>query len=267
VSAPVPAESHGVQLFCLPYAGGTAAMFHRWAPAAPPGVTVVPIELPGHGLRREEPLVTAVHVLARRLADEIRAQLTGPYALYGHSLGALLAYETARLLRRRAGEPVALLVSGRNAPSRRLPMRISQLMDEQLAAVAKIWGGLPAELASYPALQTRLLRVLRADLQLAETYLRAPDERLRCPLTVFSGRTDPLVDGPGLAAWRDETTAPTELVTVPGGHLFVHDPAFTTVLAAHLARLAAPQRPGPAAGDPPTAAPGRRQQPAVVTAR
>lgn len=231
-----------IQLFCLPYAGGTAAMFHRWAPAVPPGVTVVPVELPGHGLRREERPVTVMHELARRLAEEVRAQLTGPYALFGHSLGALLAFETARLLRRRAGESAALFVSGRNAPSRRMPMRISQLMDEQLVAAAHAWGGLPPELARFPALQTRLLRVLRADLQLAEAYRRAPDERLRCPLTVFSGRADPLVDRAGLAAWRDETVAATELVTVPGGHLFLHEPSFPTVLAAHLTSLTGADR-------------------------
>jgi medium-chain acyl-[acyl-carrier-protein] hydrolase len=236
------AATQPVQLFCLPYAGGTAAMFHRWTPAVPPGVTVVPIELPGHGLRREEPPVTAMHVLARRLADEIRAQLTSPYALFGHSLGALLAFETARLLRRYAGEPAALFVSGRNAPSCRMPMRISQLMDEQLVAAAKAWGGLPPELASFPALQTRQLRLLRADLRLAEAYQRAPDEPLRCPLTVFSGRVDPLVDRAGLAAWRAETTATTELVMVPGGHLFVHDPAFAPVLATRLAQLTRPRR-------------------------
>lgn len=230
-----------IQLFCLPYAGGTAAMYHRWAPAAPPGVTVVPVELPGHGLRRDEPPITVMHTLARLLASEVRAQLTGRYALFGHSLGALLAFETARLLRRGAGEPAALLVSGRNAPSRRMPMRISQLMDEQLAVAAYAWGGLPPELARYPALQTRLLGVLRADLQLAEAYRRVPDEPLRCPLTVFSGTADPLVDRAGIRAWRDETTARTEFVTVAGGHLFVHDPPFGAVLATQLARLAGGQ--------------------------
>jgi surfactin synthase thioesterase subunit len=228
-------SEHGVRLLCLPYAGGSVAVYHRLTRAMPPGVTVRPIELPGHGLRRGEPLIDSFDGLVDWVATHIRATVDGPYVLFGHSFGALLAFETARVVRDELGEPCALLVSGHNGPSYRTERPgIHALSDAELVAATGIWGGLPAELDAFPELRARSLRVLRTDLRLAETYRRRPGTPLSCPLTVFGGDADGLVDAAGLNAWGAETTGPTTVVTVPGGHLMVHDASFATLLGTQL---------------------------------
>jgi medium-chain acyl-[acyl-carrier-protein] hydrolase len=229
--APVP-------LFCLPYAGGTAAMYYRWAEAMPPGVAIHPVELPGHGARRQEAPIGELRALVRWLARELAPAINGPYALFGHSLGALLAFEVARALRGHVGEPSLLFVSAHNAPSRPTRRGLSRLADRELLAATEIWGGVPPELDDYPALRRRVLRVLRTDLRIAESYRRLPGAPLDCRVTVFASRSDALVDESGLAAWRHETSGPTRTVVVPGGHLFIHDDSFPAVLRTQLGVLA-----------------------------
>ena len=235
------------RLFCLPYAGGSVAVYHRWARSMPPGLAVHPVELPGHGLRRDEPLLGDFDTLVGWIAQQLLATVTGPYVLFGHSLGALLAFETARAVRDSLGEACALMVSGRNAPSthRAGGGSLHALPDAELVAATGIWGGLPPELDAFPALRARSLRALRTDLLLAETYRRRPAAPLACPVTVFGGDEDELVDAPGLAAWQSETTGQTTVIIAPGGHLMVHDPRFAAMLGAQLRnilwRLAAPR--------------------------
>jgi surfactin synthase thioesterase subunit len=263
-----------VPLFCLPYAGGNTAMFYRWVPQMPPGIRLRPVELPGHGTRHDEEPVGVMHRLVRRLADEVRPQITGPYAVLGHSFGALLAFELARALRRSVGEPCELIVSGRNGPwtpiSRPFPP-VHELTDDELVEAAGAWGGLPRELDQHPTLRARLLRVLRVDLFLAQNYLPIGDERLTCPVSVYAGHADPLVDRAGLGTWRRETTGPTRVVRVRGGHLIVHDRGFVRDLRGHLERLVARVRPEPA-GSPamvredPLVAAGTGVRPAGVIA-
>lgn len=225
----------GIPLFCLPYAGGAAALFHRWAGDMPPDVAVRPVELPGHGARHAEPLIGEMGALVELVAREAERQIDGAYALFGHSFGALVAFEVARVLSTRVGEPAALFVSGHNAPSRRTHRGIHALPDEELLRATEIWGGMPPELVRYPTLQARLLRVLRVDLRLADTYRRTPGGPLSCPITVFGGESDALVDRAGLADWRLETTGTTKVVMVHGGHLYVHDQSFPQVLREHIA--------------------------------
>jgi surfactin synthase thioesterase subunit len=198
---------------------------------------VRPVELPGHGVRQDEPPVTVMYRLVRQLTEEIGARVTGPYALFGHSFGALLAFELARSLRRVVGEPATLYLSGHNAPKARPYRGIHLLPDDELVAAAEIWGGLPPELARYPSLQARLLGVLRVDLALAETYLPMMDEPLQCPITVFAGSSDGLVDDAGLAGWRRETQGETAVVRVKGGHLFLHDNGFPAIFSQYLRQL------------------------------
>lgn len=241
-----------MQLFCLPYAGGSAAAFHRWAPALPPSVRMHAIELPGHGVRHAEQPITVMFRLVHWIAEEmVRRYDGGSYAIFGHSLGALMAFDVARVVRRRLGEPTHLFVSGHNGPSVPLdyPM-IHHLPDEELAAEVQRLGGLPPEIANFPALRVRLLRVLRIDLRLAHAYLPFVDAPLECPMTVFGGDEDPLVTAAGLRAWANETVGDTSVVLVPGRHFFLHSEPFGHTLGQclrqHLAEVEAVQRRRPA---------------------
>lgn len=242
-----------MQLFCLPYAGGSAAVFHRWTPALPPAVRLHAIELPGHGVRHAEQPISVMFRLVHWIVEEIaRRHDGGPYAIFGHSLGALTAFDVARVARRRLGEPRHLFVSGHNAPSVPLdyPM-IHHLPDEELAVEVQRLGGLPPEIANFPELRTRLLRVLRIDLRLAHAYLPFVDAPLECPITVFGGDEDPLVSAAGRRAWANETTGQTSVVVVPGRHFFLHSEPFGHTLGLYLrlhlaeAEAAEHRRPAP----------------------
>nr|WP_245652887.1 alpha/beta fold hydrolase [Herbidospora sakaeratensis] len=208
-----------VRLFCFPYAGGGAAVFRRW-PAALPGVEVYAIRLPGRENRFCEPLLTSHDGLPERLADALRPLLDRPYALFGHSLGALLAYETARLLR-----PAHLFVGGSRAPHLPRPATapdVAGLDDAAFTAMVREMGGTPPEFFGSAELAELLLPVLRADFGLAEAYRHRPGPPLEAPITALRGADEDVT--PAMArAWAPHTAAGFALHEFPGGHFFLQD--------------------------------------------
>lgn len=217
-----------VRLFCLPHAGGSALAYRRWDARSPAHVRVRPVELPGRGARMGEPLASRFDWLVDQIAGEIGTELDqAPYALFGHSFGALLAFELARALRGRFGEPAALAVSGRNGPS--VPSAGPSLHTEPDPGLLRglaAFGGTDERVLANPELRALFLPIVRADLLLAETYRRAPGQPLSCPVFVSFGRSDPLVSAAGLAAWKEETTGPVDLRPFPGGHFYLTGDAF-----------------------------------------
>lgn len=213
-----------LRLICVPYAGGTASVYRGWEAALGTGVRVVPVALPGRGLRLREPPYSAMRPLARDLADALTdCALTHDYALFGHSMGALIAYETAReMLRRGLPGPVALIVSGRVSPQS--TVRLAHLHDrsdaEFAAALLKV-GGTPDELFRDDEIRKLLFPLLRADFALNEEYEHQPGPRLACPLTVLGGTRDARVPVPELAGWAELSSGPTQTQLVAGGHFFV----------------------------------------------
>lgn len=211
------------QLLCLPHAGGSAVMYHAWRPGLAEVAQVRPVDLPGHGSRRREPLVEDIGALARTLAAELAAGIEGPYALFGHSFGAVVAFELAHRLSELVGPPAALIVSGRNSP--RTPHVPAPLHDappaQLLGGLRTLEGTLPA-IEDSPELLDLFLPPLRADLRMTETYRRPAElPPLSCAVHVFAGDLDPMVDEPGLAAWAAETTGPCRVTTVRGGHMML----------------------------------------------
>lgn len=216
-----------VALFCLPHAGGSALAYRRWDTRTPSHVLVRPVELPGRGTRMREPLVGEFDRLVTVLAEEISAQIDGRYALFGHSFGALLAFELARTLRHHVGEPVALLVSGRNGPSVPAPEPLLHaLPEDRFLRGLSVFGGTDERLLADPDLRAFFLPIIRADLRLTETYRRAWAQPLRCPISVYAGRCDPLVTPSGLAAWRQETTGAVHIQQFDGGHFYLAEGTF-----------------------------------------
>lgn len=222
-TAPVP------QLFCLPHAGGSAVGFFPWKRRLGAGARVHPVELPGRGARRAEALPERLGALVADLAGCIRDEADGPFVLYGHSFGALLAYELAHALRPALGEPLVLLVSGRNGPSVEHPqLPLHGLPRERVIAQLRKLGGAPAAVLDDPDLIDPFLPVLRADARLAELYRRGRHPVLDCPIRVLAGDSDPLADPAGMRRWAEETTADCEVEIISGGHMLTGNPAVTT---------------------------------------
>ena len=216
-----------VRLFCIPYSGASAAVYARWSSLAPAAVAIHPVELPGRGTRADEPFATDPHRLADRLAEELadRHRLgdpAAPYALFGHSLGALVAYELAHALIRRGACPPRLLVaSGTGAPAMRDDRAWQRpRSDSELIADLRAMGGTPEEVIASPELMEMVLPVLRADFLMCGAYAFRPRTPLPCPIRVLGGEQDD-VPRDALEGWRRETAAGFGLSLFPGGHFFI----------------------------------------------
>lgn len=217
-----PPRPGALRLYCFPHAGGSPVEYLSWAEHLPAAELHV-VQLPGRGSRLREPDATDIDALvAGFLAD---VPLTEPYAFFGHSLGALLAYEITRALRD-AGRrlPEDLVVSAFPAPHcARRSAQLHTLPDDLLlGAVARLHGGIPPEILSSPRLGALVARPLRADLRLAERHSHLPGVPLPVPVTVFAGDRDHVTVS-HLAAWQQHTTEPIAVRTFPGGHFYFRD--------------------------------------------
>lgn len=203
------------RLFVFPHAAAGASAY-RLAPYLPDTVEVCTVQLPGRETRFAEPALTSMDEAVAALAPLIADHTDLPYAFFGHSMGSLIAFETARRLRALGMRlPEHLFLSGMRAPG--LPDRepLHTLPDDQLLATAE-FDGVHADL------QELLLPLLRADLTLCETYQHRAEAPLPCPLTVLAGSDDDSVDETELADWRKHTCADFELRLFPGApHLYV----------------------------------------------
>lgn len=211
------------RLFCLPYSGASAMVYGRWRRDLPSWLAVHPVELPGRGARSGEPLATELRGLAGSLAEEIRGAIDGPYALFGHSLGSLLAFELAHALRDRgAPPPLVLFASGGEAPAVRDDRELARpRSDAELIADLRGYRGTSEEALADPELMALVLPVLRADFLLSGTYAYRPRPALTCPVHVLAGTADDL-DRPALEAWGRETRGGFAIDLLEGGHFFLH---------------------------------------------
>lgn len=220
---PEPAPDAPVRLICLPYAGGGASAYRSW-PQTLPGVEVAAVELPGHETRLGEPLHHTMAPLIPALADAVEPHLTKPYAVFGHSMGARIAFELVRELRRRATPaPLALFVSSCRAPHiPRVPSPpLAAMPDKIFAAMLRQINGTPPEVFDDPELLQTLLPVLRADFSLVDTYEYDDEPALPWPVYAFGGTDDPDAPEDALLAWQVHTSASFRLRRFPGGHFMV----------------------------------------------
>ncbi|MER5218568.1 alpha/beta fold hydrolase [Streptomyces sp. NPDC002838] len=225
VLRPAPRTAPLLRLICVPYAGGGTAAFQGWSELLPDTVEPWFLRLPGREARfREEPR-TDVPVLVKEAAAVLGPALDGPYALFGHSLGALIAFELARELRRSYGkEPSHLTVSARSAPH--LPLRhavVHQLPDDLLLeALDRRFNAIPPAIRDDPQMRALYLPVLRADVTLLETYAHTPAASLSCPITAYGGEDDPEFQAVELEGWQRHTASAYRLRMFPGGHFFLN---------------------------------------------
>lgn len=233
-----PNTSAAVRLFCIPYAGGGASVFRAWARQLPSAIEVWPVQLPGREERWQEPACVSVPPLVRTLADALEPALDRPFAIFGHSMGALVAFELARELRRRAApRPVALFVSAHHAPHLPNPApAVHHLPEHAFLRQVQRLNGTPDEVLRNPELRARVVSVLRGDFALCEGYDHVPDAPLECPIAAFGGLHDSHVTRLELEAWREHTRAEFALEWLPGDHFFLHTARRELLgrLAAHL---------------------------------
>jgi len=216
-----------VRLFCFPYAGGNSSLFHDWNQHLPGSVEICTAQLPGRGVRTREPAFTALRPLIETLGPAIYPLVQQPFAFFGHSMGAMIAFELSLYLRREYGlTPAHLFVSGRRAPQllRHEPLLYNLPHDALIAELRRL-DGTPLEALDHPELMELMMPLLRADFALVDTYEYRPEPPLECGITAFGGLQDHDVSREELEAWRRQTDSTFRLLMFPGGHFFVQKEA------------------------------------------
>ena len=211
------------QLFCFAHAGGGPSFFRPWRAPLGPEIDVRRVLLPGREWRLDERPFRHITELIGPLCAALEPYLDQPYALFGHSMGAVVAYEVARRFTGSSrAAPTCLIVSGRPAPglgsSRQ---RLSGLPDDQFVAEVSRLNGIPPEVLSEPELLDMLLPALRADYELAETYQPLPGGRLDCPVVAYLSTADPEVDQAGVLGWGEVTTGEFSIRVFRGDHFYL----------------------------------------------
>jgi medium-chain acyl-[acyl-carrier-protein] hydrolase len=238
---PRPNPAAALRLFCFHYAGGSAQIFHAWPGRLPPGVEMGAIQLPGRGHRLGEPHIRRMAPLSRIIAQELLPYLDKPFVFFGHSLGALLCFETARSLRREnRRQPAHLFVSATESPHRRNSEEpLSGLPKSALVKKLHEFNGAPVEALQNDELLDLMLPTVRADFELCETYEYHPEPPLECPMTIYGGLEDHKVEAERLAAWSEMTVGTSEIRMFPGGHFYLNSSraTFLPTFAGDLLRL------------------------------
>lgn len=216
-----PTSGAAARLFCLPHAGGAASFFRPLAAGLAGPVEVLGVQYPGRQARFVEPPLTSLVDLADQVAAALAPRLDLPFALFGHSMGALLAYEVALRLERDGSAPRWLFASGHGAPSRPTGPPTYQLDDDGLVAELHRLNGTELAVLDDPDLIEIILPVFRADLTAVQTYRPSAGAPLRCPVTVLLGDADPTTTIEDARAWAAHAAGPHEVIVLPGGHFYL----------------------------------------------
>jgi surfactin synthase thioesterase subunit len=235
-----------VRLFCFPFAGAGASVFRSWAAELPPDIELMAVQLPGRETRIGEVAVGDVDALVTAAADGLAELLRPPFAFYGHSMGALLAFELARRLHAARGVlPEIVLVSGYRAPHLPDESRpVHELPDHELLVEMQSFAGIPDEVLADPELRSLFLPILRADFRVCETYAYRAAPPLLCPIAGFAGSDDEHAPAESMAGWAEHTTANFTLQVLPGDHFFPLQSSRAALLR-EIGALCSSSRPAP----------------------
>ncbi|MFE9867983.1 thioesterase II family protein [Streptomyces sp. NPDC005506] len=237
LEADAPAQLPTLVLF--PHAGAGATAYWRLAQHQCAHARPLIARLPGRECRSQETRFTDIRPLVRALAPALRPRLSENYVLYGHSMGALIAFETARLLTLAYNMPPArLIVSGMEAPQDSPTGHARHLQsDHELWQTVAEMGGIPPEIIADASMRQMLLPLLRADFELTDTYTFAAMPLLTCPISAYAGEADPELPAAAMADWGANTTGAFEHTVLPGDHFFNLDghSGFAEALSTRLA--------------------------------
>nr|UPA71922.1 thioesterase PikA5 [Streptomyces sp.] len=225
-----PKTETTLDLYCFAHAGGSAGEFVRWAGALP-GIRLWAVKLPGRAPRQDEAPYRKFSDLITDLVTQVDFGRRD-FAFFGHSLGALIAFETTRALRR-AGlrQPRALLLSSMQPPPITTRRNVHLLPDDELLAeIERRWGALPMVVHEEPDLKRLALRYLRTDAELADSHEYVPEDPLDIPITAFAGDEE----DPGQLDWAAHTRGAFAAHVLPGGHFYFRDPQSQAELLRHI---------------------------------
>ena len=215
-------DSASIRLLCFHHAGGAASSFASWQAGLGPAVTVVPVQLPGRERRVRQSRFRDFGRLLDELDEQLDPLLDGPHAVYGHSLGGLIAHElTRRRVTTGRRAPELLLVGACSPPHLpRSAVAPQNASDAELASWMRELGGVPERVSHHPDWLRRSVELLRDDLSLAHSHPRHPVVRLPVPLGVLAAQSDPLLTPAQAREWARHTTSDLQVHTMPGGHFF-----------------------------------------------
>ncbi|MGY2803410.1 thioesterase II family protein [Bradyrhizobium sp. USDA 4506] len=208
-----------MRLVCFPYAGGSSGAFKGWA-AHLDNVEVLAVQLPGRSERIGEPACTRMDVVLQQLKSELAYSHSLPTVYYGHSMGAVIAFELA-LIVDASVRPTALVLSGRTAPSSERPRQMHDLPQHELFSSVRKFGGMPDAVFESADLMQMLETVLRADFKLLETWKESAGRRIDIPLLCAAGSADLVACVNDVGRWRQHAAADFQLRVFDGDHFFI----------------------------------------------
>lgn len=215
-----------VTVFCLPYAGGGASIYRSWVDLAGSTLQICPLQLPGRENRLREQALHRMDELIPALFEALRPHLYEPYILFGHSMGATIAFELALYLQKQGTPqplPLHLVLSARRPPDEPSPSRhLHQLPEAEFIEELRHLRGTPEAVLREPELMALLMPLLRADFALIETHHRAAKSELDLPCTIIGGRDDELGEA-SLRGWARHLLQEPEVILMEGGHFYLHD--------------------------------------------
>lgn len=217
-------QNDHLRLIFFPHAGGGASTFYPWSRVLPAGISSYAVQLPGRETRIRDTLHWQMQSVVQALTNALPPFLDQPFIFWGHSMGALLAYEVAQKLQQVLKTPRRLIVSGCNAPHiPYLDPQIHQLPEAEFIAALQELNGTPSAVLQNAELRDLILPALRADFQIVETYTYQESQPLNCPITVLDGLEDDKTNEADLQEWQKHTSQLLEMFTFPGDHFFLYD--------------------------------------------
>ncbi|MEV4015113.1 alpha/beta fold hydrolase [Nonomuraea angiospora] len=226
------------RIVCFPHAGGAANSYHALSRTLSPSAEVLAIQYPGRQDRFAEPCLDDIRVLADGIFERLRGLTDRPLALFGHSMGSVVAFEVAHRLEREGVMPAHLFVSAGRGPACERPERVHLMNDDGVIAEMRRLDGTHAEVFAHADLMRLVLEPLRGDYKAIETYAYGGFV-VKCPVTALVGDDDPSTTVDAARMWGDHTEGPFALHVFPGGHFYLNDqlPGVARVLRSALSAI------------------------------